>query len=149
GRHRGACNLEPTRGNERAQPLARRGRFLPSAAGGFGTADSARLHHPAEEPTPELCPVHEPRRCLAGRLPALSRQQSARNVRSARHAHPPRAARKEKSLRQARQAMTRVDLAALGCALRMTGQLQSPRAATIARTCGLTTLIGAPAAYEM
>src|SRR5262245_10856398 len=101
GGRRRARGVEPAGGNERAQSLARRRGRLASAAGGLGAAHPARLRHPAEEPATELRAVHEPRRRRAGRLPALPRQQPARELRPARHADPAHAAGEEESLREA------------------------------------------------
>ncbi len=100
--------------------------------GGFGTAHPARLHHPAQEPAAELRALHQPRRRAAGRLPTLSRQQSARNLRSARHADPARAAREEKSLRETRKAMTS----------RVVGALNQAYAIAARRPRGLRTAAG-------
>src|SRR2546422_11576967 len=99
--------MESPRADERAQPLARRGGFQPSAACGLGPAPQAQLHHPAEIAAAELRIVLNPRRRAPGRLSPLPRQRAARGVRSARHADPPHAAGKGKSLRAALVPRTR------------------------------------------
>ncbi len=87
--------------DESAQPLARRGARRASAARGRRPPPQAQLHHPAEGAAAELRAVLHPRRRRARRLPALSRQWPARDVRSPRHAHPPDPARKGEPVRQA------------------------------------------------
>jgi hypothetical protein len=63
---------------------------------------------PAESAPADFCAVHEPCRRGAGRLPAVSRQQPARDVRSAGHADPPDAAGESESVCEAKawQTMT-------------------------------------------
>jgi len=62
---------------------------------------SGSITSPSRKAAAELRAVHEPRRCPAGGLSALPRQQPARDFRSARHSNSARVAREAKSLRNA------------------------------------------------
>ena len=90
---------------ERAQSLARRRRVGASAAGGVGPAHPPRLCDPAKSAPADLRAVRKPYRCGAGRLPALSRQQPARDVRATGHTDPADAAGEGESLRQQKEAI--------------------------------------------
>ena len=69
-----------------------------SAAGGVGPPHPPRLRDPGEKPAADLRAVREPRRQGAGPVQALSRQQPARDVRSAGNADPADAAREGEPL---------------------------------------------------
>src|SRR5712672_4875523 len=94
--------MEQACAHERAQPLSVRGHLRASTARSLGPAHQARLPDPAQEQAADLRPVLQPRRCGAGRLPALSGQRAARGLRPSRHADPVDAAGKEESICEAK-----------------------------------------------
>ncbi len=75
-----------------------------SAAGGVGAAAPPQLHHAGQKPAAELRCVLHARRRRARRLQALSGQFAARELRTARHADPPDAAREGQPVQGAREA---------------------------------------------